>query len=68
VQYGLQALRNGQITAEEFVQVNEGIGSYSPDLVWSGPAAGAPAARVASLPSTLSRLFYQRAWPATRGC
>jgi len=58
VQYGLQALRNGQITAEEFVQLNEGIGSYSPDLAWSGPAAGAPAARVASLPSTLSRLFY----------
>jgi hypothetical protein len=58
VQYGLQALRNGQINAEEFVQLNEGIGSYSPDLGWSGAAGAAPAARVASLPSTLSRLFY----------
>ena len=58
VQYGLKALQAGQITAEEFVQVNEGIGSYSPDLVWSGPAATAPAPRVDSLPATLANLFY----------
>src|SRR5688572_24222521 len=60
VQYGLRALREGRISAEEFVQLNEGIGSYSPDLVWSG-AAGAPAARVASLPSTLERLYFTAA-------
>lgn len=57
VEYGLRALRDGQIDAEEFVQVNEGIGSYSPDLVWSG-TAGVPAARVASLPSTLENLYF----------
>ena len=57
VQYGLRALREGRITPEEFVQLNEGIGSYSPDLVWSG-AAGAPAARVASLTSTIERLYF----------
>lgn len=56
VQYGLQALRNGQITAEEFVQLNEGIGSYSPDLVWSGPAPIAP--RIAAEATTLQRLYY----------
>jgi hypothetical protein len=60
VQYGLRALREGRISAEEFVQVNEGIGSYSPDLVWSG-VAGAPAARVASLASTLERLYFTAA-------
>jgi hypothetical protein len=60
VQYGLRALREGKITAEEFVQLNEGIGSYSPDLVWSG-ASGAPAARVASLPSTLENLYFTAA-------
>ena len=57
VQYGLRALREGRITAEEFVQLNEGIGSYSPDLVWSG-AAGVPAARVASAASTIERLHF----------
>jgi hypothetical protein len=57
VQYGLRALREGKIGAEEFVQLNEGIGSYSPDLVWSG-AAGTPAARVASLASTIENLHF----------
>lgn len=60
VQYGLRALRAGAITPEEFVQLNEGIGSYSADLVWSG-TSGAPAARVASLPSTLERLYFTAA-------
>lgn len=60
VQYGLRALRDGQIGAEEFVQLNEGVGSYSPDLVWSG-VAGVPAARVASLPSTLANLYFTAA-------
>jgi hypothetical protein len=60
VQYGLRALAEGKITAEEFVQLNEGIGSYSPDLVWSG-TAGVPAARVASLRSTIERLYFTAA-------
>ncbi len=49
VQYGLSALRTGVITPEDFVRLNEGIGSYSADLVWSGPAApGSPAKRITS--------------------
>ena len=42
VQYGLKALRDGAITTEQFVQLNEGIGSYSNDLVWSGGDANNP--------------------------
>lgn len=57
VQYGLKALKSGAITPEEFLQVNEGVGSYSPDLVWSGAAGGTPAARVSSLPQTLSNIY-----------
>jgi hypothetical protein len=34
VQYGLSALRDGVISAEEFVRVNEGAGGYDNDLVW----------------------------------
>jgi hypothetical protein len=34
VQYGLKALRDGVISAEEFVRVNEGAGGYDNDLVW----------------------------------
>ncbi len=34
VQYGLQALRDGVISAEEFVSLNEGVGGYDGDLVW----------------------------------
>ena len=60
VQYGLRALREGRISAEEFVQLNEGVGSYSPDLAWSG-ATGAPAARVASLASTIENLHFTAA-------
>lgn len=56
VQYGLQALANGSITAEEFVQLNEGIGSYTPDLVWTG-LGGTPAPRAAALPSTLETIY-----------
>ena len=49
VQYGLSALRTGVITPEDFVRLNEGIGSYSADLVWSGPTApGSPAKRITS--------------------
>jgi hypothetical protein len=42
VQYGLKALRDGAITPEQFVQLNEGIGSFSNDLVWSGGDANNP--------------------------
>jgi len=34
VQYGLKALRDKVISAEEFVRVNEGAGGYDNDLVW----------------------------------
>jgi hypothetical protein len=33
VQYGLRALRDGAITVEEFVQLNEGIGGYDNEWV-----------------------------------
>lgn len=34
VQYGLGALRDGALSAEEFVRLNEGVGGYDGDLVW----------------------------------
>jgi len=34
VQYGLKALRDGVISAEEFVHLNEGVGGYDADLIW----------------------------------
>ncbi len=34
VQYGLKALAAGTISAEEFVQLNENVGSYTADLVY----------------------------------
>lgn len=51
IQYGLKALQAGTITPEEFVALNEGVGSYSLDMVWSGgspasPTIPAPRARV----------------------
>jgi hypothetical protein len=71
VQYGLKALQQRQISVEEFLALNENIGSYSVDLQWTGPAAGSPtpppgqifgtvqpAARIAASPSTLARLYY----------
>jgi Tannase-like family of unknown function (DUF6351) len=60
VQYGLKALRAGAITAEEFVRLNEGVGSYSSDLVWSGTglAAGARAPRIGASASVISNLYY----------
>ncbi len=41
VQYGLKALAAGVIGAEEFVQLNEGVGSFTSDLVWVPPQRGA---------------------------
>jgi len=35
LQYGLKPLQDGVITAEQFVQLNEGIGGYNVDRVWS---------------------------------
>ena len=35
IQYGLKALRDGVITTEDFVRLNEGVGGYDADLVWS---------------------------------
>jgi hypothetical protein len=42
IQYGLKALQAGTITPEEFVALNEGVGSYSLDMVWSGGSTSAP--------------------------
>ncbi|WP_183022882.1 DUF6351 family protein [Variovorax sp. UMC13] len=42
VQYGLKALQAGAITPEEFVALNEGVGSYDLDMAWSGGSATAP--------------------------
>src|SRR5438876_10697344 len=42
VQYGLKALQSGVISAEDFVRLNEGIGSYSNDLIWSGGTIANP--------------------------
>lgn len=35
VQYGLKALQAGVITPEQFVQLNEGVGGYDADRVWT---------------------------------
>jgi hypothetical protein len=35
VQYGLKALHDGVIAAEDFVALNEGVGGYNIDLIWS---------------------------------
>jgi len=43
VQYGLKALASGSISPETFVRLNEGVGSYSNDLVWSGGSNTSPA-------------------------
>jgi hypothetical protein len=42
VQYGLKALQEGVISPEEFVSLNEGVGSYSNDRVWSGGSTTSP--------------------------
>ena len=47
LQYGLKALQNGVITPEQFVQLNEGVGGYNSDLVWS------PAGRQRADPNAL---------------
>ena len=58
VQYGLKALQAGVITPDEFVHLNQGVGSYSADNVWSGPAApGSPAKRIASIEGGLEMAY-----------
>lgn len=57
VEYGLKALRDRKISAEDFVLLNEGIGSYNADLGWSGPAGTGVAARVTSRSSVLAHLY-----------
>jgi hypothetical protein len=42
VQYGLKTLQGGVISAEEFVGLNEGVGSYNNDRVWSGGVVASP--------------------------
>src|SRR5262249_4217272 len=57
VQYGLKALQNGVISAEEFVRLNEGVGSYNADLVWSGLTPGLPAKRQIAPKSILDTVY-----------
>lgn len=60
VQYGLMALQSGAITAEQFVQLNEGIGSYSSDMSWSSGTATAPtlpAPRFRALPNVMLPIY-----------
>ncbi|HZN85720.1 MAG TPA: DUF6351 family protein [Burkholderiales bacterium] len=38
VQYGLKALQSGVLSPEEFVRLNEGVGSYTMDQGWIPPA------------------------------
>jgi hypothetical protein len=42
VQYGLKTLQEGVISPEEFVGLNETIGSYNNDRVWSGGSTSSP--------------------------
>jgi hypothetical protein len=42
VQYGLKALQEGAISPEEFVSLNEGVGGFSNDAVWSGGSTASP--------------------------
>jgi hypothetical protein len=42
VQYGLRALQEGVISPEEFVSLNEGVGNFNNDRVWSGGSTSNP--------------------------
>jgi hypothetical protein len=60
VQYGIQALRSGAITAEQFVQVNESVGAYDSDLNWTGGSPAAPvipAPRFRALPDVFPQIY-----------
>ena len=60
VQYGVQALRGGAITAEQFVQINESVGAYDTDLNWTGGSPAAPvipAPRFRALPDVFPQIY-----------
>lgn len=60
VQYGLQALKTGVITAEQFVQVNESVGAYDTDMNWTAgvPATPTvPAPRFRALPDVFPQIY-----------
>lgn len=60
VQYGLQALKAGNIDAEKFVQLNETIGAYDSDMNWTGGVAAAPvvpAPRFRALPEVFPQIY-----------
>lgn len=60
VQYGLQALRSGAITPEQFVSINESIGAYTADMVWTGGTPSAPvipAPRFRALPDVFPQIY-----------
>ena len=39
---GLAALEGGTLSVEDFVRLNEGVGSYTNDLVWTGGSSANP--------------------------
>jgi hypothetical protein len=60
VQYGLKVLQEGVISPEEFVRLNEGVGSYNNDRVWSGGTPSSPtipAARVVAQTDVLPTIY-----------
>src|SRR2546427_10232693 len=57
VQYGLKALQSGAIGAEDFVLLNEGIGSYTTDLDWTGGTAAPVASRQQAPADLLPRIY-----------
>jgi hypothetical protein len=60
VQYGLQALKSGAITPEQFVQVNETVGAYDSDMNWTAGLAATPtvpAPRFRALPDVFPQIY-----------
>jgi hypothetical protein len=60
VQYGLQALRSGAITPDQFVSINESIGAYTADMAWTGGSPSAPvipAPRFRALPDVFPQIY-----------
>jgi hypothetical protein len=57
VQYGLKALQSGAIGSEDFVALNEGIGSYTTDMDWTGSTAAPVASRRRAPAELLPRIY-----------
>lgn len=57
LQYGLKALQSGAISSEDFVRLNEGIGSYTNDLDWTGGTPSQAAARSRAPVELLPRIY-----------